>query len=259
MGRAEIFQGRVLSPFVLTLAAAGTASAAAIFVLFAIHSSPGPDNGSHSPELAAAGDGMSAEERRELTRQMLKARRENPEIPAEVRPVPSSRPATSGTADGVADVKARPERAAPMGAGAASTRSAARSKPEAPVQAPLAAAAGAAAAPAPAQGTMLPPMVVSSPAVTLPPRMVAGDGNPAAPEAASDPGATPEPVRRGFAANVFSTISGFAGTAANATGNTVNWVIELPGKAISAGGRLLGGDSASSSPPPAAPAAPKRS
>jgi hypothetical protein len=60
---------------------------------------------------------------------------------------------------------------------------------------------------------------------------------------------------------VFSSISTFAGTAANATGNTVNWVIELPGKAISAGGRLLGGgDSASSNPPSpaAAPPPPKR-
>jgi len=46
-----------------------------------------------------------------------------------------------------------------------------------------------------------------------------------------------------------------AGTAANATGNTVNWVIELPGKAISAGGKLLGGDSAGN-PPPAAPPPP---
>jgi hypothetical protein len=59
---------------------------------------------------------------------------------------------------------------------------------------------------------------------------------------------------------VFSSISVFAGTAANATGNTVNWVIDLPGRAISAGGRLLGGggggDSAQATPPPAAAPAP---
>ena len=51
----------------------------------------------------------------------------------------------------------------------------------------------------------------------------------------------------------------FAGTAANATGNTVNWVIDLPGKAISAGGRLLGGgggDTAAATPPPPPAAAP---
>jgi hypothetical protein len=69
------------------------------------------------------------------------------------------------------------------------------------------------------------------------------------------PDAPPEPPR-GFAANVLSSISVFAGTAANATGNTVNWVIDLPGKAISAGGKLLGGDSAASTPPPPAAAPP---
>ena len=65
---------------------------------------------------------------------------------------------------------------------------------------------------------------------------------------------------RSFAGNVFSSISTFAGTAANATGNTVNWVIDQPGRAISAGGKLLGGNSSASNqpagPPPPADAAP---
>jgi hypothetical protein len=69
-------------------------------------------------------------------------------------------------------------------------------------------------------------------------------------------GAEPEPQPRGLAANVFSSISTVVGSAANATGNTVNWVIDLPGKAISAGGKLLGGDSAASNPPAAAPPPP---
>ena len=38
------------------------------------------------------------------------------------------------------------------------------------------------------------------------------------------------------------------------TGNTVNWVIDLPGKAISAGGKLLGVNSSSAPAPTAAPA-----
>jgi hypothetical protein len=54
-----------------------------------------------------------------------------------------------------------------------------------------------------------------------------------------------------------------AGSAANATGNTVNWVIDLPGKAINAsgkaiaaGGKLIGIDSNNADqpaepPPPA--------
>jgi hypothetical protein len=56
---------------------------------------------------------------------------------------------------------------------------------------------------------------------------------------------------------VFSGISTIAGGAANATGNTVNWVIDLPGKAISAGGRLLTGNPAPAAAPapPVAPAA----
>jgi hypothetical protein len=74
------------------------------------------------------------------------------------------------------------------------------------------------------------------------------------------PGIEPEPEPRGFAAKVFSSLSTVAGTAANATGNTVNWVIDLPGKAISAGGRLFGGDSSAGNqpagPPPPAGAAP---
>jgi len=49
------------------------------------------------------------------------------------------------------------------------------------------------------------------------------------------------PPRRG----VFSAISSIVGSAASATGNTVNWVIDLPSKAIDVGGRVIGID-----PPP---------
>jgi hypothetical protein len=66
-------------------------------------------------------------------------------------------------------------------------------------------------------------------------------------------GVEPEPEPRGFAAKVFSSLSTAAGSAANATGNTVNWVIDLPGKAISAGGKLIGRDPAASNQPVGAP------
>jgi hypothetical protein len=48
---------------------------------------------------------------------------------------------------------------------------------------------------------------------------------------------------------VLSSISVIVGQAANATGHTVNWVIDLPGKAIEAGGRAIG----VSPPPPVRP------
>ena len=59
-----------------------------------------------------------------------------------------------------------------------------------------------------------------------------------------------EPQQRGIVGNIFSGVSTIAGGAANITGNTVNWVIDLPGKAISAGGKLLTGNG---STPAAAP------
>ena len=284
MGRAEAFPGRMSSAVLLTLLVAVIASAAAFVVLYAAYAPPALDAAGRSAELTTVGDGMSAEERRELTRQMLKARRENPETPAQVRPVPSSPSAPRTTADaimaGAADAKAHPDRPPPQGSPA---RSAARNKPDTAGQvaalAPSAAAAinnaskiapggvpnsvaGAGqvvpSGPA-APGVTLPPVVVSTPAVKPPPGTVPGEANAALEPGASGDPATAAPVGRSFAANVFSTISVFAGSAANATGNTVNWVIKLPGKAISAGGKLLGGNSgagnspatqSSQSPPP---------
>jgi hypothetical protein len=58
---------------------------------------------------------------------------------------------------------------------------------------------------------------------------------------------------RGIGAKVFSTVSGIVGSAANATGDTINFVIDLPGRAISAGGRLIG-PSAPQQPQPQPPA-----
>src|SRR5260370_1412864 len=116
------------------------------------------------------------------------------------------------------------------------------------------------AAPAATSGATAPPPVPAAaqspplpPGTTAPASRLAVTANP-------PPGVEPEPEPRGFAAKVFSSLSTVAGTAANATGNTVNWVIDLPGKAISAGGRLFGGDAPASNqpagPPPSAGATP---
>jgi hypothetical protein len=246
MGWAKPDHGRFLYKVLVTIVPAAIASGIVVYGLYAIHLTRAPESADRLTLASPLSDGLSTDERRELTRQMLKARRENPPVPAEVRPTP--RPPSIGTADhaavppSAADAKPRPVRAAaaapvaPVAAPAAAPVPVARpSAARTPSQAPAVAVAVAPAA--------LPPAADPG---TLPPVTV----NTAPPDARSDP----EP--RGFAANVFSSISVFAGTAANATGNTVNWVIDLPGRAISAGGRLLGGDPAPPNPPPSATSAP---
>ena len=79
---------------------------------------------------------------------------------------------------------------------------------------------------------------VNAPAVNAPGTVPAGD-------------LVTQPQQRGIVGNIFSGVSTIAGGAANITGNTVNWVIDLPGKAISAGGKLLTGKDGST--PAAAP------
>jgi hypothetical protein len=226
-------------------------------------------------DVTPQSDGLSAEERRGLTRQMLKARRENPEEPAEVRPTPTSRPADSGPSqDSVADAKAAGDgkgnkdsvadaKAAGDGKGNTATVKAAADRTPSdhspadrayatarlPVARPAStparpdAAAPAATPPAAAAAQSAPPPLRTTTDAKLQPPMTV---NPSS-------GAEPEPEPHGFAANVFSSLSAMAGAAANATGNTVNWVIDLPGKAISAGGRLFGRDSSTSNQPAGSP------
>jgi hypothetical protein len=105
----------------------------------------------------------------------------------------------------------------------------------APKSPPLAVAPSAVASTAPAlpaPTTVGPvagaPMVLAPVAVSAP-RQIA----PAQPQPQTV--AMTEPRRdaeQGTAGQVFSTISGAAGTAANATGDTINWVIGLPGRLI---------------------------
>jgi hypothetical protein len=254
--------GRFPSKFLLMVIPGLIASGVVASVLYAVHVSRAPSSSELLTDLTPQGDGLSAEERRGLTRQMLKARRENPQEPAEVRPTPSSRPADSGPAeapavDGKAAPKAAADRAPPDRALGAAPLPVARPAPPRPrPDVPVIATPAAPAAPS---GTTAP--AVTTPSTSAPLQL--GTADPALqPPVTSNPppGVEPEPEPRGFAAKVFSSLSTVAGTAANATGNTVNWVIDLPGKAISAGGRLFGGDSSASSqpagPPPPAGAAP---
>jgi hypothetical protein len=260
MGRAEL--RRFISRFLVTIIPAAMASGIAVYVLYAIHVARAPNPADQLTLTSPLSDGLSTDERRELTRQMLKERRENPQVPAAVTPTP--RPPGTGVADkavpsnGAAragDAKARPERTA---ATSGAPPPAAPAVP--PVIAPLPGArpnaAGGRSDPA------VPPTAMGAVAPGASPPIAP---TPALPAATPDPTTTPpgvvntagtDPEPRGFAANVFSSISVFAGTAANATGNTVNWVIDLPGKAISAGGRLLGGGGSSSGEPAPTPAPP---
>ena len=256
--------GRFPSKFLLMVIPGLIASGVVASVLYAVHVSRAPSSCELLTDLTPQGDGLSAEERRGLTRQMLKARRENPQEPALVRPTPISRPADSAEAP-VADAKAAPLDQTPSD----------HTPPDRtpPDRTPADRASAAAPLPIarPAQARVrpdAPPLVTAVPAPVniAPPAAAMGQSAPL-PLDATDPalqpvtvnsasGAEPDPEPRGFAANVFSSLSALAGTAANATGNTVNWVIDLPGKAISAGGRLLGGDSSASNQPVASPPPP---
>jgi hypothetical protein len=261
--------GRFPSKFLLMIVPGLIASGVVASVLYAVHVSRAPSSSELLTDLTPQGDGLSAEERRGLTRQMLKARRENPQEPVEVRPTPTSRPADSGpveapaidskaaaktTADRTPPDRTPPDHAPPADRtfGSAPLPVArpapARARPDAPVIA-------APAAPAATSGTPAPPVAATAQSAPL----QLGTTDPALqpPVTANlPPGVEPEPEPRGFAAKVFSSLSTVAGTAANATGNTVNWVIDLPGKAISAGGRLFGGDSPASNQPAGAPPQP---
>jgi hypothetical protein len=260
--------GRFQSKFLLMVIPGLVASGMVASVLYAVHVSRAPSSSELLTDLTPQGDGLSAEERRGLTRQMLKARRENPQEPVQVRPTPAARPADSSPAeapavDNKAPVKAAvdrtppdrtpPDRTPPDHAPSDRTFGAAPlpiARPVPPRPRPDAAVVAMPAAPAATSGAIVAPPPVAAPTQSAPLPLGATDPAaqpPVTANAAS--GVEPEPEPRGFAANVFSSLSKVAGTAANATGNTVNWVIDLPGKAISAGGRLLGRDSSNGNQP----------
>jgi hypothetical protein len=286
MKQAVPYLGRYLSKFVFEIIPGALVSVLAAYFLSMLHLARGAEPTPDPPAVTTLqNDGLSAEERRELTRQMLKERRENPEQPAEVKPIPSLRPATE-TADLAPPVaapqvsdpqvaapqiivpepkprvepeaKPRPEAARPAVAAvtpvppAPPLPRAPRARPE-PAQSAAAPASAAPASIAPPVGTV----TAAVPAAPGAPVAVPGAATPLPPVTVNTTpvDAAVEPPRRSFAGSVFSSFSSIAGGAANVTGNTVNWVIDLPGKAISAGGRLLGGSPAPT-PVPAPAGAP---
>ena len=78
MGRAEALDVRSVSRLLLRAIPGVAASAVAAFVIYAIHVSRPPQTLEQLSEVTPQSDELSAEERRGLTRQMLKERRENP-------------------------------------------------------------------------------------------------------------------------------------------------------------------------------------
>jgi len=242
------------------------------YLLTQLHFSHTPEPTVPQPTAAAAvttstPDVPTVREDRAAMREVLKDRRENPEQPAVVRQAVSAAPVA---APAPANTPANPPETA-----------AAPANPPAPVPAQLPAAmdsispsdqavhAAPATRPAVVATPVLPrarpdsvatvyapappPGLPQAPALGVDAPMQVAPVAPAAPAgpmvaSPAQPPLTPDapPQRHG----VFSTLSGFVGTAASATGHTVNWMIDLPGKAIDAGGRVIGINPA---PPPNRP------
>jgi hypothetical protein len=286
MKQAVPYFGRFLSKLVLEIIPGALVSVFAAYLLSMLHLGAEPATPSQTASVPQ-NDGLSADERRELTRQMLKERRENPEEPAEVKPIPSLRPAPpTSTADLSGAVShdhvAAPPATAESKLHAESEAKSSEAKPRAESRPTLATISPPPVTPLPrapaprvkteAAAPALPPpfAMPAAPAVTasLPPAgpAPAGVPPPGAPTplpqvtvnapGVNAPGTVPagdlatQPQQRGIVGNIFSGVSTIAGGAANITGNTVNWVIDLPGKAISAGGKLFTGNGAT---PAAAP------
>jgi hypothetical protein len=161
-------------------------------------------------------------EGRNLTREILRTRREHGEALAEVHPDPSL-----GERERIVPQEAAPKETAPK-----ETVAARDTKDH------------------PAKDTAAKPKPATVAAVALPRSRPDSAGDPTAPDQAAASAAQPEEPRS-FGAMVFSTVSDLSGKAANLTGDTANFVIELPGRLISAGGRLF--ERPQPAPPPDAP------
>ena len=203
---------------------------------------PQPQAAAATPAPVATPDIPTVREDRAAMREVLKERRENPEPPAEVRPVvpaappvPPSAPATAPASPPVtAQLPAAMDSISPN---ETIDRVAAPSRPSlaaAPVARARPEPVASIYAPAPPPG--LPQAPASGPDSPLQVAPITPAAGPVVAGPAQPPVAAETPPRRG----VFSTFSSIVGSAASATGNTVNWVIDLPGKAIDAGGRVIG-------------------
>jgi hypothetical protein len=160
-------------------------------------------------------------EGRNLTREILRSRREHGDAMAEVHPDP-----TLGERQPIVakdpDPKETPSTASKDVVAKEPKEHAASAKPK--------------------------PMAV---AVAMPRSRPDGAPEAAAPDPAAANAADPPPEqRRGIGAIVFSAVSDLTGKAANFTGDTANFVIDLPGKLISAGGKLFERPQAPAEQPP---------
>jgi hypothetical protein len=147
-------------------------------------------------------------EGRNLTREILRSRREHGEAMAEVHPDPSL-----GERERIAPKEAVAKEA--VAAKEAKDHSAAKDAAK-PKPAAVAAVALPRNRPESASETATPDPAAANAAIAAPPEQP-----------------------RSFGAMVFSTVSDLSGKAANLTGDTANFVIDLPGRLISAGGRLF--------------------
>ena len=227
------------------------------YLLTQLHFSRTAEPPAPPPQAAAAAPAPSTpeiptvREDRAAMRELLKERRENSEPPALVRRTASAAPA-SAPADPPAPVTAQlpaamdsiaphepVERPAPSRPNVASV-ALPRTRPEpvasvyAPAPPPGLPRAPAVGVNAPLQVAPVAPATPGAPAVATAP---VGPVAAAPVQPATPPPATPVAPPRG---GMFSALSSIVGGAASATGNTVNWVIDLPGKAIEAGGRVIG-------------------
>jgi hypothetical protein len=186
------------------------------------HVGQGPDRTATTVD----GDRQTVGEGRNLTREILRSRREHAEAPAEARPDPSLGARLPVVKEAAVTVPKEPVAAKEAAKQKPATVAAVvlpRSRPDgvgepAPNQGPGAMAAGATVSSAPGPNTPVP--------------------NETVPNATA---MTEAPVEqsRSFGSVVFSTVSDLSGKAANITGDTANFVIDLPGRLISAGGRLF--------------------
>jgi hypothetical protein len=266
MGRLPKFF-RVGSRLVLEILPSVAATVIGGYLLAQLHFGDAAEP-SAPAQIATTTEEPTVGQDRAAMREVLKVRREKPEQPAQVRPTaisapastaaPASVPPTPRTAlattaaipVGLESIMPRGPVTRPAPAPSRPAVTAATASPAAP-PAPGPDAEGEVYVPAPPPGLpTAPARDVNAPTVIAP--AVASETPATAPS--TTPAAPPaEPAHHGPVGVVFSTLSGFVGHAANATGHTVNWVIDLPGKAISAGGRVIGVSPPPPPPPPARP------
>jgi hypothetical protein len=165
-------------------------------------------------------------EGRNLTREVLRSRRERGETVAEVHPDPSLGERQPVVSKEVAAKEAAAKEVPAAKEASAKDNSAAKDNAK-------------------------PKATTVTVAVTLPRSRPESVNEQQASDAAATTVQAEQP--RSFGSMVFSTVSHLSGKAANLTGDTANFVIDLPGKLISAGGRLF-----DRQPAPTEPSAPQK-